>query len=367
MSSSKFSLFFLFSAGFTLTFLEGTFGAESINLTLTIGSAFLKLTEALDLELFLLCFLSLLESLRFLFSNSVSIVTDNFQIFLTLKSKLLSLAIEGNFIGGLNLSKHLGVTSLLGLLCFDLSFLLFLDLDHHLLLFTFELLALLDALHLSVLDLLDDDGGTAALSFNSQALALFFGLQSLETLDLHHQVKTFLLGNPLFLKLLILFKLLVSDSNDLGIESHLVHVLDIVMLFIQLLLGLGEKTLSSLVLLNLDLSRWQLRTPVTVHGDHLLLAGLGISLLLCLLLLLDLPLLLGLTLGDDDGARLHARDVGSGDNSGATGSSLACLLNIGSHGTEIIIVDNCYVSHGGLCCRCYKKEEGYDRLHFEGA
>lgn len=78
LSSSKFSLFFLFSAGSTLTFLEGTFGAESINLTLTIGSAFLKLTEALDLELFLLCFLSFLGSLVFFFGDSVSIVTDNF-------------------------------------------------------------------------------------------------------------------------------------------------------------------------------------------------------------------------------------------------------------------------------------------------
>lgn len=58
--------------------------------------------------------------------------------------------------------------------------------------------------------------------------------------------------------MLVLFKLLVSHSDHLGVQSHLVHMLHIVMLLIELLLSLREQTFSPLVLLNFNLSWRQL-------------------------------------------------------------------------------------------------------------
>lgn len=94
----------------------------------------------------------------------------------------------------------------------------------------------------------------------------------------------------------VLFELFVSHSDNLGVEGHLVHVLHIVMLLVELLLSLGEQTLSPLVLLNFNLSRWQLRASSTVHLNHFLLASLRSRLLLGFLLLHDPPLVLLLLL-----------------------------------------------------------------------
>ena len=56
------------------------------------------------------------------------------------------------------------------------------------------------------------------------------------------------------------------------------------MFLVHLLLSLGQKTLSTLVLLNLNLGGWNLFGAITVHGLHFRLAGLRSSLLLFLLI-----------------------------------------------------------------------------------
>lgn len=121
----------------------------------------------MDLEFFLLFSALGLASLCLLFRNSLGIVTHDFQIFITLLTKFLLLAIEGNFVGYLNLLNHLLVACSLGLLGSNVLRLLLLNGPNHLLLLTLELLSFLDSLDFSFLDLLDDNGCTAALGLNS--------------------------------------------------------------------------------------------------------------------------------------------------------------------------------------------------------
>ena len=91
----------------------------------------------------------------------------------------------------------MSVTGLLGLSCCQVLRLLLLDGADHLTLFTLELFALFHALHLSLFDLLDDNGSTTSLGLCSKPLTLILSLQGLQTLNLHHQIKTFLLIEPL--------------------------------------------------------------------------------------------------------------------------------------------------------------------------
>jgi hypothetical protein len=68
--------------------------------------------------------------------------------------------------------------------------------------------------------------------------------------------------------------LLVSDGDDLGVENHLVHVFDIVEVFVELFLSFGEESFSLVFLSNLPLFWLDLRSSLLVHFEHLGLAGL---------------------------------------------------------------------------------------------
>ena len=144
---------------------------------------------------------------------------------------------------------------MLGLSSLAFGLLLSLNVLEHLRLLALELLSLADSLVFTLLNLLNDHGSATLLCLCSQLLALVLGLQSLETLDLHHQVNALLLSEPLLLQLLVFLELFVTNGHDLGVQSHLVHVLDVVVFLIELLLGLSEETLSSLVGLDFDLGR----------------------------------------------------------------------------------------------------------------
>lgn len=101
---------------------------------------------------------------------------------------------------------------------------------------------LLDAVKLSLFDLVNNDKRPLLLSLLSQNLAFFLQLEGLESLNLHHEVQAFLLVDPLAFKPLRLFKLTVADGHDLGIEHHLVHVLNVIVILVHHLLGFGEET-----------------------------------------------------------------------------------------------------------------------------
>ena len=94
----KLSLLAFFSTSSALSFFECTLGSECINLTLTIGSSLLEFAEALNLKLFLFLSFALLNCSCLLLGNTVSIVTDDFQIFFALTTNCLLLAIESNLV-----------------------------------------------------------------------------------------------------------------------------------------------------------------------------------------------------------------------------------------------------------------------------
>lgn len=63
-------------------------------------------------------------------------------------------------------------------------------------------------------------------------LLLLSGLKALESFNLHHKVELLLFIDPFLLQALVFFQLLVPDRDDFGVQHHLVHVLDVVQLFI---------------------------------------------------------------------------------------------------------------------------------------
>ena len=72
------SLLFLLATGSALALLEGTLGAQGVDLTLAVGSSLLQFAEALDLFLFLVLDPLGFSLLSFLLSDAVSVVTHDF-------------------------------------------------------------------------------------------------------------------------------------------------------------------------------------------------------------------------------------------------------------------------------------------------
>ena len=119
---------------------------------------------------------------------------------------------------------------------------------HEQLLFVFEFLLFYSNL-ISLGDLVDYNLCTVFSGGCPPFFSFLLLLKLLEPLDLHHEIKFFLLFYILLLELLILLKLLVPNCNDFGVHHFLIHVFDIVLLFIKLLLSSGEEALRPLFLL----------------------------------------------------------------------------------------------------------------------
>ena len=136
-------------------------------------------------------------------------------------------------------------------------------------------------------------------------LLLLVELDLLESLDLHHQVLPLFLRLLLFMQGLLLEQLLIPHSDALGIHHHLVHVLHLVQLFIEDLLGASLHRLLRMLFLQLDVVQRDLLFLFLLQPQHPLLFGLCGGLLLFLLLLQDLLLLQLLVLGADNCRILH--------------------------------------------------------------
>ena len=105
------------------------------------------------------------------------------------------------------------------------------------------MLLLLERLSLFLTDLftcgnlIDNYLSTTLASLSSSFFSIHLGLDSLETLNLHHHVKSLLLSQIVFFELFVLFQLYISDSEDFRGRDHLVSELNIVILLIKLDLG----------------------------------------------------------------------------------------------------------------------------------
>ena len=96
--SSECGLLFLFTAELSFSLFEGTFSTKGINLTLSISGTLLKLTKTLNLLLLLLSNALCLPGIRLFLSYALSVVANNFQVFLSVLTHFFSLAIQGNLI-----------------------------------------------------------------------------------------------------------------------------------------------------------------------------------------------------------------------------------------------------------------------------
>ena len=288
----------LTSSLLTLVFFGGTLGSEGVDIGLSIGSSLLKFTESLDLVLFLLSDAFGFSDLVLLGLSSLALVLQDLFLHLPFVSFLLLSEVEGLSVGSLNFNHHfrdgLSLVSLLDVL----NLVLLGDIVEKLESLLFSHLLLAHAETFTLLDLVDDDFSAAVLSLFTAGLAVFLFLEILQALNLHHEVKLLLLAYPFFLELLRLDELLVADGNHFGVEYHLVHFLDIVLLFVHEGLGLGQESFDALHIDGLLCSRRQsgsTEVVVTFHGSltsvvastGLFQLGLSESLMLLLLLSRD--------------------------------------------------------------------------------
>lgn len=209
----------------------------------------------------------------------------------------------------------------------------FLDIGLQFDLFLVPKFLLLHAHDSPLLDLVDDDLGTLPSRTLFAHLALFFLLQNLEPLDLHHEVQFFLFLDPLGLQAFIFFQLLISDRYYFRVEDHLVHLLDIIQLIVHFLLGLRQQglTLGRLVLL---LFSWlHFLSSLFIHLDHFLLLGLGFGQGSSFLLVHELLFLQELVLGFDSRCVPDSIQVVLADDYGVV---LVVLLRFPSDGAELV-------------------------------
>ena len=278
-------------SGLSLTFFESTLGSESINFSLSISSLLLELSQPLDRSFFLILD-SLGLKLSFILLLVLSLLVLDYLFFVGLLLSDPLLFLKGGLSVGLSSFLHEHIDSLSFLLLLILVLLLhFANVLEELEPLLVADFLLLHALHGPLLALVDDDLGALLAGLSLLGFALLLFLQHLEPLDLHHEVQLLLLGDPLLLQHLVLFELLVADGHHLGVEHHLVHVLDVVELLVQLLLSLAEKGFGLLPLALLVLGGLDLGGPLLVHLQHSLFARLALG-EGCIFLLLDQLLLL---------------------------------------------------------------------------
>jgi hypothetical protein len=204
----------LLASGSTLALLEGTLGTESINLRLSIGGLLLHLSEAGDLLFFLFLKTAFFKGLSDFTLNLLLVVTDDFLLFVEFALSKLGLLGEGNFVSGLDLRYKTKVLSTLVISGFDLTLTLGFNLTGHLFLFLDELLALLNTLDLTLLDLVHNDKGTLAASLATDSFTLLSDFKALKSLDFHKEIKFTLLFKPFLFKLLVLIQLSVTDRYN---------------------------------------------------------------------------------------------------------------------------------------------------------
>lgn len=201
----------------SFTFFECTLSSQSINFSLSIGGFLLKLSELLDLTLFLILeSLSLKLSFMLLLVLGLLVCNDLHLLVLLLLCTLLFF--NKSLSVGLSSLFHKDVHSLLlsngsGLIFFPHSFDIVEELDS---LFVSQFL-LLESNLSTLLDLVNDDLGTLLPGMMLFDFSLFFGLENFQTLNLHHEIKLFLLLDMFFLELNVLFDLLVSNGHNLGV------------------------------------------------------------------------------------------------------------------------------------------------------
>jgi len=229
----------LFSfSGISLTFLECSLGSQSINFSLSISSLLLKFSKSLNFALFFFSkSLSFLLSFEF-FLIFISLMLSDLivlALFLLFSSSFFHERLSIGFSCLLHKKVDLSSLSFMSSLIFFSHFLnVSLELD----LFLITDFLFLHSLNSSLLNLINDDLSTLLSSIHFSNFSFFFFLKDLKSFNFHHKIKFLLLFNPFRLKTFVLHKLFISNSDNLGVENHLVHLFDVIHLVIELFLSL---------------------------------------------------------------------------------------------------------------------------------
>lgn len=162
----------LFAALLALALLEGTLGAQGVNLGLAVGGFLLHLAEAGHFAFFFIGDPSLFFSFGGFAGGLVLVVTDNHHFFVLLFTAVLLLLGECHLVCSLDLGDQAAVALALDLSLLDVVVLHHLDLAVQLLLLLSQQLALADTFALALLNLVDDHEGTLALGMSADLLAL---------------------------------------------------------------------------------------------------------------------------------------------------------------------------------------------------
>lgn len=298
----------------SLALLERSFGPQRIDLGLSVRGSLLKLSESLDLLLLLsLGSLDFIEVLLLSLRLETIVVNDLLLQLLLLDDSLL-FDVDGFLVGHLHLChQNCSLPDLL-LRLLPLLDLQVLALLQNKLLLPFLNLSLLDPLHLSLLNLINYDQRPLSLGVLSLDLPFLLVLEALESLDLHHEVHSLLLSPILLLQPFLLLQLPVPDGHALRVDHHLIHVLNVVLLLVELGLRLLEDGLGHGLAVDLVLVLGDLHGPLLVQHLHLGLPGLRVDLLLLLLLAEELLVLDLLLLGQDLSRALDPVELGLRDD-----------------------------------------------------
>ena len=253
----------------SLTLLECSLRSQSINLSLSISSLLLELSESLDFS-----FLLVLDSLSFelgfvLFLVSGFLIGDDFvlSVFFFLRS-LFSLD-QGLGVGFGSLL-HQDVDPLsFGLSLLSIFLLHSLDVAKKLQPLLISDFLLLHSHNGSILNLIDNNLSSFISGLLLSLFSMLFFLEDLKSFDLHHEVEFFLFFDPLVLETLVFLQLLVSDGHNLGVENHLIHGLHIVEVVVKLFLSFRKQSFSLVLLSLLEFVWLNLSCSLGIHCLHL--------------------------------------------------------------------------------------------------
>lgn len=201
------NVFFFFSNFFfpclSFALFKCTFCPQSIDLGLTVSSLFLHSSQTSNFHLFFFLNTLLLSGFGCFSCSFVSVVFYNLLFLFNFFLAGLLLFLQSNFVCSFDLSDHFQIANTLFFCCFDFSKSHGLDLASHLFLFLGKKFSLTNAFFFTFLNLVDDYKCAFALLLLADDLALFSNLKTFQALDLHEQVKLFLLFNPLTFELLV--------------------------------------------------------------------------------------------------------------------------------------------------------------------
>ena len=303
------ALLLFLRAQLPLALLERSFGPQCVDFSLAVVCLLLALAQRLHLQLLLLaCPLRLLRQFFFALRLLLRVLGD-LHVELLLLGALRLLQVDRLPVRVRYLEQQLARRLLLLACEARLLLLRRLELLQHLHALLLPVFVLPDALQLSFFDLFDDDLRTLSLGLLSLLFALLLDLEVLETLDFHHEVELLFLLTVLRLENLLLLELFVTDRDALGVQKHRVHLLHVILFFVERIFSLASDVLLLLARLFCELVR-HLVLAVAVHLYHLLLASLCCGELLLLLLLHELFVLDLLLLGSDDRVVLNSVKLG---------------------------------------------------------